>query len=124
MVFFPNLSTVFLFFKIEDVGFTAKETTISWPEEIPPSIPPALFELKFKFFLSCEISKVSNKSIAEVERSYSSNKNKGWGAIAKDLGIKPGSSEFHTLKSNGKSNASKSKNKGKGNSQGKGKGKK
>ncbi|GIT36118.1 MAG: hypothetical protein Ct9H300mP5_5870 [Candidatus Pelagibacterales bacterium] len=28
-VFLPNLSTVFLLFKIEEVGLTAKETTIS-----------------------------------------------------------------------------------------------
>ena len=28
-------------FKIEDVGFTAKDTFISCPEEIPPRIPPA-----------------------------------------------------------------------------------
>ena len=28
---------------IDEVGFTAKETIISWPEDIPPRIPPALF---------------------------------------------------------------------------------
>ena len=43
-VFFPNLSIVFLGSKIEDVGFTAKEIIISCPVEIPPSIPPALFD--------------------------------------------------------------------------------
>ena len=47
---------VFLVFKIEDVGFTANDTIISCPEEIPPSIPPALFDLNFNFFLFCEIS--------------------------------------------------------------------
>jgi hypothetical protein len=41
VVFFPNLLIVFLLFKIEDVGLTAKETIISWPVEIPPRIPPA-----------------------------------------------------------------------------------
>ncbi len=49
-VFLPNLSIVFLLFKMEDVGLTAKETIISCPEEIPPSIPPALLELNFNFF--------------------------------------------------------------------------
>ena len=29
---------------------------------------------------------------------YRGNKKKGWGAIAKKLGIKPGSAEFHALK--------------------------
>jgi hypothetical protein len=55
VVFFPNLFIVFLLFKIEDVGLTAKEITISCPEEIPPSIPPALFELNFVLLLFCEI---------------------------------------------------------------------
>ena len=50
-VFFPNLLIVFLLFKIEEVGFTAKEITICCPEDIPPRIPPALFELNFNFFL-------------------------------------------------------------------------
>ena len=48
-VFFPNLSIVFLDVRIDEVGLTAKETTISCPEDIPPRIPPALFELKFIF---------------------------------------------------------------------------
>ena len=56
VVFFPNLLIVFLLFKIEDVGLTANDTIISCPEDIPPSIPPALFELNFILFLFCEIS--------------------------------------------------------------------
>ena len=46
-VFFPYLSIVFLLVKIDDVGFTANETLISCPEDIPPRIPPALFDLNF-----------------------------------------------------------------------------
>ena len=49
VVFFPNLLIVFLLCKIEEVGFTANDTIISCPEDIPPKIPPALFELNFKF---------------------------------------------------------------------------
>jgi len=56
VVFFPNLFIVLLLFKIDDVGLTANDTIISCPEEIPPSIPPALLELKFNFFLFSEIS--------------------------------------------------------------------
>jgi len=33
-----------------------------------------------------------------VMREYNSGKGKGWGVIAKNLGIKPGSQEFHALK--------------------------
>ena len=49
VVFFPNLLIVFLLFKIEEVGLTANDTMISCPEEIPPSIPPALLELNLVF---------------------------------------------------------------------------
>ncbi len=54
---------------------------------------------------------------------YKANQGKGWGTIAKSMGIKPGSSEFHALKQgqdlytngdNGKNkNKSKDKNKSK-----------
>ena len=56
VVFFPNLLIVFLVVKIEDVGFTANEAIISCPVEIPPKIPPALFELNLSFLPFCEIS--------------------------------------------------------------------
>ena len=49
-VFFPNLSIVFLEDRIDEVGFTAKDTIISCPLDIPPSIPPALFDLNLIFF--------------------------------------------------------------------------
>ena len=34
-------------FNIEDVGLTAKDAVISCPVEIPPNIPPALFDKNF-----------------------------------------------------------------------------
>ena len=37
---------MFLGIVIDDVGFTAKRNTISCPEDIPPSVPPALFDKK------------------------------------------------------------------------------
>ena len=47
---------VALLFKIDDVGFTAKEAIISWPEDIPPNIPPALLDLNFVLPLTLLIS--------------------------------------------------------------------
>jgi len=58
-----------------------------------------------------------------VVESYNKNKDKGWGVIAKDLGIKPGSPEFHALKGKSKNSNSKNKGKGNGKSNGKAKGK-
>ncbi len=40
----PAASTVRIGLKIELVGLTAKRTTMSCPVEMPPSMPPALFD--------------------------------------------------------------------------------
>jgi hypothetical protein len=40
----------------------------------------------------------SHQPIERVLTVYDSHKAKGWGAMAKELGIKPGSAEFHALK--------------------------
>ena len=40
LVFLPFLSIVSLLVNIEEVGFTAKDIIISWPDDIPPNIPP------------------------------------------------------------------------------------
>lgn len=75
-----------------------------------------------EIYLALEISKLSKKPIDEVITIYERNKSKGWGYIAKEAGIKPGSSEFHQLKNNAR--AKKNKGNGKSKGQGKAKGKK
>ncbi|MBI1836136.1 MAG: hypothetical protein HYR91_02605 [Flavobacteriia bacterium] len=67
-----------------------------------------------EILLSAKIASISKKSLDQVITCYKTNKSKGWGYIAKEMGIKPGSPEFHELK----------KKKEKGNSNNKGKGKK
>lgn len=64
-------------------------------------------------YLALEIGKILKKTPDEVVKAYTTNKQKGWGAIAKELGIKPGSPEFHALKGSADKHASKSKGKGK-----------
>jgi hypothetical protein len=71
-------------------------------------------------YMVFRLGEMSSKPVDYVLNKYQSGKNKGWGVIAKSLGIKPGSKEFHALKqgsdiggTNHKSNAGK-KNKGKG----------
>ena len=66
-------------------------------------------------YMTLEIGKITGKSIDEVVKVYQANKGKGWGVIAKELGIKPGSKEFHALKGNAKNKKDKLKQK-KGNS--------
>ena len=64
-----------------------------------------------EIYLSLELSKLSGKSIDQVVEIYEVNKDKGWGFIAKELGIKPGSPEFHSLKENTKNKGAKGKSK-------------
>ena len=77
-------------------------------------------------YMVLKLGEMSNQPTEHVLEEYESGKNKGWGALAKSLGIKPGSKEFHALKRghdlyHEKPNA---KNKGKSKHKGKGKGKK
>lgn len=49
-------------------------------------------------YMIFRLGELSNRSVDEVMNAYRANRRKGWGVIAKSLGIKPGSSEFHALK--------------------------
>ena len=66
-----------------------------------------------EIYLAIELSELSGKSIDQVVEIYEVNKDKGWGFIAKELGIKPGSPEFHSLKEETKNKGAKGKNKSK-----------
>ena len=71
-------------------------------------------------YMTIGIAKIIKKPIETVAEEYKINKSKGWGKIAKNLGIKPGSKAFHELKKGGIIELEKMK----GKSKGKGKGKK
>jgi hypothetical protein len=49
-------------------------------------------------YLVFRLGEMSSKSIDDVLNKYKAQKNQGWGVMAKSLGIKPGSKEFHALK--------------------------
>lgn len=69
--------------------------------------------------LAGRIGVIIGKPIDNVITSYRANKEKGWGELAKEMGIKPGSPEFHALKGKtkgGKGNSGSSKGKAKGKS--------
>ncbi len=72
-------------------------------------------------FMVFQLGQMAHKQPKVVLQTYRTHRGKGWGVIAKQLGIKPGSKEFHALK-NGDlvygaapaDGASKGKGKGKG----------
>lgn len=49
-------------------------------------------------FMVFQLGQMARQPTDRVLDVYQSGKGKGWGAMAKDLGIKPGSPEFHALK--------------------------
>lgn len=81
-------------------------------------------------YMVMRLAEMSGHNINDTLQSYNENKGKGWGVLAKNLGIKPGSRAFHSLKrghdlsSNENSNSQKqgrSNNKGKDKGKGRGK---
>ena len=50
-------------------------------------------------FMCFELGHMSRRPYETVVQTYQTHKGQGWGVIAKRLGIKPGSPEFHALKS-------------------------
>ena len=77
-------------------------------------------------YIVFRLGEMSGQSTDNVVEKYKIGKGKGWGALAKSLGIKPGSKEFHALKRGHDfyDSESKSKNKAKGKGKTKSKGKK
>ncbi|GET24559.1 hypothetical protein [Prolixibacter sp. NT017] len=79
-----------------------------------------------EIYLALEISKIARVPLDNVISAYRTNKSRGWGYIARQVGIKPGSAEFHQLKNNAgskkgngagkKPSHAKMKNKDRGNS--------
>jgi len=72
-------------------------------------------------YMVFRLGEMSRQPAERVMDEYKSGKGKGWGVIAKSLGIKPGSEEFHALKRGQDFYDVSDKGKGKGKSKGKGK---
>lgn len=49
-------------------------------------------------YMIFRLGELSHRPLHDVINVYHSHKHQGWGKLAKSLGIKPGSSEFHALK--------------------------
>ena len=64
-------------------------------------------------FMAAELSVLCGMPIDRVVVVYQKNKHKGWGHIAKQLGIKPGSEKFHALKNKANYQSDKIKHKNK-----------
>lgn len=72
-------------------------------------------------YMVLRLGEMARQPTDYVIEKYNSGKDKGWGALAKSLGIKPGSKEFHALKRGHDLYDEKPKIKSKGKGKGKGK---
>jgi hypothetical protein len=95
-------------FKIGDVQVKAVLSNVNKPADA---------------YMVLRLGEMSRRPTEYVIAEYRSNKGKGWGALAKSLGIKPGSREFHALKRGHDLYDGSGKDKGRGQSRGKSKSK-
>ena len=74
-------------------------------------------------YMCFRVGQVASQPVEVVVKEYQVHKGQGWGVIAKNLSIKPGSKEFHALKKGDLSGDDASASEDKGMGKGKGKGK-
>ena len=74
-------------------------------------------------YMVFRLGEMSNSPAREVVNKFKAGKGQGWGNIARSLGIKPGSEEFHALKNDHDLSGGKSSDKKEGRAKGKSKGK-
>jgi len=63
----------------------------------------AMFQVMSKpsdVYMCLRVGEVAGQPVDRVVAEYKAHRGQGWGVIAKSLGIKPGSAEFHALKAN------------------------
>ena len=49
-------------------------------------------------YYACALAYQAGRPCSDAVRTYDENRGKGWGVVAMQMGIKPGSAEFHALK--------------------------
>ncbi len=82
-----------------------------------PEIQPA------DIYMIGSLAIMLGQPMMQVGQYYQQNRGNGWGRIAQDLGIKPGSEEFHRLKAGGYQELDQARYRAAVKMQGKGKGK-
>lgn len=84
--------------KSDLAGFSAKISAQFGIPEAQVKVVISTVKEPADAFMVFQLGKMASQPTDKVMEVYQSGKGKGWGAMAKDLGIKPGSPEFHALK--------------------------
>jgi len=109
--------------RVQDLNVTARadlpgfKATLSTDFGVPmPQIDRLMVTLGSPgdAYFCLKLGQLSGRPLDEVSREFQAHRGQGWGVVAKNLGIKPGSAAFHELKDTAKfkeKNKSKHKNK-------------
>lgn len=100
----------------KDMGSFKADLTLTF--DVSHGTVSGLFEVMSRpsdVYMCLRVGEVAKQPIEVVVEEYKAHKSQGWGVIAKNLGIKPGSEEFHALKAGrlSSNNTDKGKSKGK-----------
>jgi len=84
--------------EVDSSGFRARlETRFQVGDFQIKAVLGSVDEPSDAYMMLC-LGEISNQPVEHVIERYNASKGKGWGTIAKSLGIKPGSKEFQSLK--------------------------
>jgi hypothetical protein len=79
-------------------GFRARLATRFDLGDVQVNAVLSNFEEPGDAYVALRLGEISDTPTNIVVEEYKENKGQGWGALAKSLGIKPGSEAFHALK--------------------------
>ena len=130
----PATGSVDLDIKLGDINLHAAGDTDNFITSLAASYNVRVGDVRYHLeggmhagdiYMAARLSNMTEHSFDYVTKMYNRNRAHGWGHIAKSLGIKPGSREFHALKDSSKMKKHKRKKHPKGmKKHNKGKGKK
>lgn len=104
-------------------GFKARLATRFQIGDVKVSTVLSNVERPADAYMILRLGEMSHQPPERILQEYKTKKGKGWGNLAKRLGIKPGSPEFHALKRGHDLDGSDDRGKGKGKGKGKGRNK-
>lgn len=84
--------------KADMSGFTAKISAQFGVPEAQVKVVLGQVSKPADAFMVFQLSQMSQQQPAAVLQTYQANRNRGWGRMAQDLGIRPGSAAFFALK--------------------------
>jgi len=84
--------------QVDPSGFRARLATRFKLGDADIKVALSNFDSPADAYIALRLGEMSNRPIRYVTDKYKKHKGNGWGVLAKELGIKPGSEEFHALK--------------------------